>query len=409
MLSLGLNIGLGGKANLHDLAPAWLPLGASMYADFTTGDYASSPDGSSESTAVTAISDLVTCTRSAPGFATNADGTLQAFTNNQPRITDKGLLPETSATNLLRFSEEFDDTTWVKSNVSVTANQATAPDGTLTADMLTPSAAGAFIYQSIISPPISAVMSVWLKSASANNVTLHLTINGAGAIPNPQNLTLSVTPQWQRFSFPVATDGNTINYNIGAYGAGDVWSPLDPVHVWGAQFEQSTFASSYIKTQNATAIRAADAVQFSDLSWLAGGQGTFVIEFLANQASNYNYAGLIGIWQDNGNYIGINSNGANFNTEGKSAGNWSLSNLTFAFPADGVSKVALAYENNNVGFSLDGAAPILDTSYGAVSSAANVFIGDRLPSFYQQWNSYIRSITYYPVRKTDLELQALTV
>jgi hypothetical protein len=50
----------------------------------------------------------------------------------------------TDNSNLLSYSENFSDATWVKSNSSVTSNSTTAPNGTLTADSIIPNTANAF-------------------------------------------------------------------------------------------------------------------------------------------------------------------------------------------------------------------------------------------------------------------------
>jgi hypothetical protein len=47
-----------------------------------------------------------------------------------------GLLIEEQRTNLLTYSEEFDDAAWSKTRSSITANTIVAPDGALTGDKL---------------------------------------------------------------------------------------------------------------------------------------------------------------------------------------------------------------------------------------------------------------------------------
>ena len=51
-------------------------------------------------------------------------------------LQPKGFLVEEARTNLLLRSEEFDNANWTKSRATVTANAATAPDGTSNADKL---------------------------------------------------------------------------------------------------------------------------------------------------------------------------------------------------------------------------------------------------------------------------------
>ena len=68
---------------------------------------------------------------------------MQTAGSNEPRIDFdpvtgecKGLLIEELRTNLLKYSEQFDDANWGKGRSSISANVTTAPDGTLTGDKL---------------------------------------------------------------------------------------------------------------------------------------------------------------------------------------------------------------------------------------------------------------------------------
>jgi hypothetical protein len=60
------------------------------------------------------------------------------FDHNPTTGESLGLLVEEQRTNLLLRSEEFDNASWTNSASLVTANTAVAPNGTLTADTLTP-------------------------------------------------------------------------------------------------------------------------------------------------------------------------------------------------------------------------------------------------------------------------------
>ena len=85
----------------------------------------------------------ITFTRSTTGSYYNSAGVLSTAAINAPRfdydpvtLESVGLLIEESRTNLLTYSEQFDNAVWTKSNASITANAIIAPDGTLTADKL---------------------------------------------------------------------------------------------------------------------------------------------------------------------------------------------------------------------------------------------------------------------------------
>ena len=83
----------------------------------------------------------LTVVRATPptSFAETTAGTLTSFANMTLRMTDKGLLMEESRVNSCLRSQEWEHATWTYTNARITptANQATAPDGTLTADLVT--------------------------------------------------------------------------------------------------------------------------------------------------------------------------------------------------------------------------------------------------------------------------------
>ena len=63
-------------------------------------------------------------------------------------VGSDGLI-KTSPVNLMRYSEQFDQNTWIKdSGVTINSNVETAPDGNLTADGLTRTGTNEFMYSS---------------------------------------------------------------------------------------------------------------------------------------------------------------------------------------------------------------------------------------------------------------------
>ncbi len=72
-----------------------------------------------------------------PLLPTDGSGDL-TFTraSTATRVNAEGLI-ETSPVNLLTYSEQFDNAAWAKSNVTITANNTTAPNETATADKAT--------------------------------------------------------------------------------------------------------------------------------------------------------------------------------------------------------------------------------------------------------------------------------
>jgi hypothetical protein len=171
--------------------------------------------------------------------------------------------------NLLLYSEQFNNAYWSKSNITVSANATTAPDGTLTADNLsnTPNQLSYFgptSGHSGLSTTTSYTASVYVKPLTANKIITFvwgndastktfnlstLSISGGGSPNNgggggPGTITV-LNDGWYRISN--TTLGYTIfNYfYIGAYG-----TTVDSVTVafWGAQLESGLVATDYTPT-----------------------------------------------------------------------------------------------------------------------------------------------------------------
>jgi hypothetical protein len=189
----------------------------------------------------------------------------------------KEWVPQDSATNygghnLLTYSEQFDNSAWAKTNITVTANSVIAPDGTLTADTIaTSSTATSYIRYDTAAQGTSVFITVsaYAKSATSSTVTIsdgygtgaNATFNlSTGAIvqssdggygySNPG--IISVGNGWWRIWQTFKTQPSN-NYPIGhrldpgrTYGG--TGSVGDSVYVWGAQVEKAYTPGPYTRT-----------------------------------------------------------------------------------------------------------------------------------------------------------------
>ena len=154
-----------------------------------------------------------------------------------------GALIERAATNLIPYSEEFDNAAWSKTGATVNANAAVAPDGTPTADEVVFSGTTRNIGDGIVvTSGNNYVMSVFMKSA-AGATTVNLTDPQSGTLE-----TKNLTTEWQRFSLPfVGAGSNSAVLRIESLSN-------QTIEVWGAQIEADVL-TSYIPTSGATASR----------------------------------------------------------------------------------------------------------------------------------------------------------
>jgi hypothetical protein len=147
--------------------------------------------------------------------------------------------PEGGIRNLLSYTQEFDDDYWTKS-ASVTANQATAPDGTTTADEIT----FPVQYSNVRAPDlittagVTATVSVWLKNVDGNTaLRLRGSTSGGTYLQN-----ITITNEWARYTGTFTHDGtNDIGFALQDNNASNLGSVL----IWGAQVELGSTATQY--------------------------------------------------------------------------------------------------------------------------------------------------------------------
>jgi hypothetical protein len=241
----------------------------------------------------------LTFARASVGTYYDESGVLQTAPSGVARFQfdpvtgeSQGLLRENQATNLLTYSEQFDNAAWLKSNATITSNTVIAPDGTLTGDKLVENTANAahFIYsgsQAFVSGT-SYTLSVYAKKgerqylvlqlpsaafSSASNATFDLdsaTFNlGAGSptasITDVGNgvyrcsITKTATSSASsNGAFIYVT--NSASATINAY-TGDGTSGI---YIWGAQNEANSYPTSYIKTVASQVTRAADTATLTN-------------------------------------------------------------------------------------------------------------------------------------------------
>ena len=167
---------------------------------------------------------------------------IQGSHATQPTSTKRPIYarhPEGGIRNLLSYTQEFDDDYWSKS-ASVIANQATAPDGTTTADEIT----FPVQYSNVRSPDlittagVTATVSVWLKNVDGNTV-LRLRGNTSGGT---YLQSINITNEWARYTATFTHDGtNDIKFALQDGNASNLGSVL----IWGAQLEVGSTATQY--------------------------------------------------------------------------------------------------------------------------------------------------------------------
>jgi hypothetical protein len=141
-----------------------------------------------------------------------------AAANSAPRFEANGVLIEGASTNIQIRSEEFDDAAWTKTRATVTANDTTAPDGTVTADKLAEDATASNTHR--VSEVFTSNSSPWTFSVYVKNIDrdwIYIRLDDSGG-----------TSRHQWFNVSAGTVGDDLVSSYSGDGSSGV-------HIWGAQ------------------------------------------------------------------------------------------------------------------------------------------------------------------------------
>ena len=353
-----------------------------------------------------------------------------------------GFLIEEQRTNLVTYSEQFDNAAWTKTDSSVTTDIVVAPDGTLTGDKLIEAATTATHATSRGLDNTVSTFSVYAKAAGRNYVTLCAT-NGAGTY-------YAITYDLVNGAVTQQNVGGGISVTYGISSVGNGWyrcwaytaslagyrnisissvpSPANTasifgrdsytgdgtsgIYLWGAQLEAGAFLTSYIPTVASQVTRSADAASMTGTnfsSWYRAGEGTLYSESSTKDGSLTPMA----IKLDGGNdqnriQIGrTNTAGAALRAVVVSGNVTQTPLLTVGTTSAGVfAKISFAYAVDNFIGCTNASLSAADTS-GVVPPVNRMGIGIDLVNS-TSLNGTLKRIAYYPKRLTNAQLQSIT-
>lgn len=224
--------------------------------------------------------ETLTYTRASSATCSKADGTITTCASNQPRVESidsvLALRRETATTNLIVRSEELNDAAWTTNgSLTLTANNYTAPDGTLTGEKYLKTSADGVRYQSLGAlGAATTTCSGWGRADSATeNFSINLNCSGGSlsactCYAFDGNACTAVTAgtictvytsagtTFERLAM-IATCGS--GTHIASIGPGIFNSDNNKTAgLWGFQCEAKPSATSYIRTEGSTVTRAAD-------------------------------------------------------------------------------------------------------------------------------------------------------
>ncbi len=374
-------------------------------------------------------------TRSTSATRINKQGLIEVVRNNKPRIDYKdsakgALLLEPSRTNSVTYSENFSQ--WTANDLTVTDNNAISPSGFENASKLT-AAIGSSVKRIVLGsmPTTSAArsFSIFVKTNNISAIQLlhsgdlqgyanfDLSNNTVGSVGSKTTSEIeNYGNGWYRCT-AIFDNTNVLGSSLylyikdNAFGTyGGATSEFGDLFVYGAQYEQSSYPTSYvISNSGSSTTRVAETANGAGNSEVFNdSEGVFFVEMaaLANDGTNRIF-GISGASGFNDSVV-IRYNAVTDNdilAQVRLGGTYQCSLNYFPSDATEFSKVAFQYKANDFKLYAAGALQEADTSGGTITGLENFgfsFVGGN------QFYGKIKSVKIYDTALTEAELIAIT-
>lgn len=241
------------------------------------------------------------------GLITSVNANLPRFNYNPITTVCDGLLVEETRDQCARFTESI--SAWSKSSTTGVANVDTAPDGTLTSDLIYPSSTGTYrqAYLTSTAVPTSGTVAIsvfakpagknWLIIYNFNTTAAVAWFNVAtGVVGTLASGWTGTIEQYANGYYRCTAVGTASTGQYVTYGVADAdnstsvtANSTDGLYLWGAQVEAGAFSTSYVRntTTSAPVTRNADAVSMTGTNfsaWYNAGAGTWFMQTNARNA-----------------------------------------------------------------------------------------------------------------------------
>jgi hypothetical protein len=328
---------------------------------------------------------------------------------NVPRLTYQNggggcpsLLLEPQRTNLVTYSEQFDNVAWTKDGdgvgQSVTANYSTSPDGTQNADRLQLNKTGG-TYSRIMQNKSGAgtyALTVYMKSNTSNTQNVGLRLDSTG-------INCAVTPTWQRFTLNATVGTPQVQILLFDSIVGN--DETADISIWGAQLEVGAYASSYIPTTSASATRIADVCSKTGISSLIGQtEGSVFVDVNLDARVTQTYFAISSSATAVTNYIGISFRSGTIVFE-VVVGGLLQASATLTNSSTGRFKLAIGYKLNDFAFYANGSQIGVD-NIGTVPACNDIVLFNN--TFSQIQSMKYNQTVLFKTRLTNSELLTLS-
>jgi hypothetical protein len=333
-----------------------------------------------------------------------------------------------SRTNRSQNSEVFNN--WSGGSTLVTANQAIAPDGNLTADELTKTSSfsGVGRTETLSTSVVDTVFSVFVKEDTTDRITLRVA-SGGNDVRRVFNLTNETSGNsggnsigfisdkiekypngWYRVSLICTSAASTVGLNIYGGQAGNTTYDGE-VYIWGSQLEEGDYITSYMPNSSTTTTRSSDAYYNSGTTAdFNDSEGVLFVEMAAlgtdgitkrlsvsNSGTGASYIIRIEFRPTENQIYGVIfvTGVGNVATLTHTVSDWTQMN-----------KVAVKYKTNDFAMWINGVEVATDT-LGSTSTGLGTIRLDA-GNGGNSWYGNLKQLIYFNEALTDTELQTLT-
>lgn len=262
-----------------------------------------------------------------------------ARTSESTRVTENGLIQSTASglptmdwlnsdcpsfkmenlsTNLQRYSQDFTQSNWIKSNANISSDITADPKGIENADKLIPNTTNTFHHVQSVTSGMSnyqpTTYSIFVKKAGLSQVELLFSnsvspynVYGQVKFDLDTLQTFGTTigsfeyqdygNGWYRLAITgITTSSNPAFVRAAAFKLESqtfAGNGVDGLFVWGAQVEINPIASSYIYTANGSVTRSQDTVVPKNLA-IDPTKGTFFLDLKADDVRSSSFIKLTG-------------------------------------------------------------------------------------------------------------------
>jgi hypothetical protein len=359
-------------------------------------------------------------TRDSIATRVNKQGLIEVVGKDKLRIdytdSSKGVaLLEPARTNLISYSEDFSQSAWVKTRVSISSNVAISPDGSQNADKLVEStASGTHFLRIEVTSGSPALLSVFAKKGEETSFAIGNATGSQGVDFDLENGIVSGTGGfiedygngWYRCSYYRASWSDWQYFKLRSNTASYTGDGTSGIYIWGAQFEAGSYATSYIPTSGSTYQRQSDVANGAGNSEVFNdSEGVLFADIaaLANDGTNR----VISISDGSlNNRVFIKYSSTNNQIEGTIvSGNIAQAAMTETLTnALLFSKICVKYKANDFSLWVNGFEVNTDTSGSAPTGLSDIsFDTSGLNDFYGK----TKRISVYDAVLTDAELEAL--